>query len=91
MSDLIRKAEVMNALYDRCTEDCEAISCDYHFFKNLPTVDAEPVRHGHWGVIAVGINFNTDRLCSHCKKEIKSNYWNYCPNCGAKMDEVVNK
>lgn len=44
--------------------------------------------NGHWGVISVGTNFNTNRLCSHCKKEIKSNYWNYCPNCGAKMDEV---
>lgn len=57
-------------------------------FHESKSVDAEPVRHGHWDVVTVGTNFHTDRLCRNCKKTIKSNYWCYCPSCGAKMDEV---
>lgn len=59
----------------------------------MPTVDAEPVRHGHW---IEGNNFHWySNSCSCCgytrTTDIKSNGWNqwkYCPNCGAKMDEV---
>lgn len=60
-----------------------------------PTVDAEPVRHGHW---IEGNNFHWySNSCSCCgytrTTDIKSNGWNqwkYCPNCGAEMDEVRN-
>ena len=61
--------------------------------KKLPTVDAEPVRHGHW---IEGNNFHWySNSCSCCgytrTTDIKSNGWNqwkYCPNCGAAMREV---
>ena len=53
-----------------------------------PTVDAVPVRHGRWET-------NSDRpdslICSICKCGFdmwKHDPHNYCPNCGAKMDEV---
>ena len=52
------------------------------------TVDAVPVRHGHWET-------NSDRpdtlICSVCKYGFdmwKHDPHNYCPNCGAQMDEV---
>lgn len=57
----------------------------------VPTVDAEPVRHGHW------INHFDDLFpeestqeCSVCHAEQMGTMLNdnYCPNCGAKMDEV---
>lgn len=44
-----------------------------------PTIDAEPVRHGKW-VIEDG-----HVCCSECG-EISKEY-NYCPYCGARMDE----
>lgn len=44
-----------------------------------------PVRNGRWEV-EVGMNFFKERNCPVCKKRIESNVWNYCPNCGAKMD-----
>lgn len=51
--------------------------------------DAEPVRHGHWefdGELNTGIY----ALCSVCGESIyQCGTWNYCPNCGAKMDEEV--
>ena len=43
------------------------------------------VVHGRWDV-EVGMNYNKERICPVCKKCIESNFWNYCPNCGAKMD-----
>ena len=47
--------------------------------------DVSPVRHAKWSV-NVGMNFFKERNCPVCKKRIESNFWNYCPNCGAKMD-----
>lgn len=65
---------------------------------NCPTVDAEPVRHGHWIEIDYGL------ICSECNHYTDAMYdepfnnefgkgWAlkrpyYCGYCGAKMDEV---
>ena len=57
---------------------------------NAPTVDAEPVRHGHW------INHFDDLFpeestqeCSVCHAEQMGTMLNdnYCPNCGARMNK----
>lgn len=53
-----------------------------------PTVDAEPVRHGHWIECGEPNQDGEFELwfyrCSVCgNASINSNY---CPNCGAKMD-----
>lgn len=56
--------------------------------KNTPTVDAEPVKHGHWYVDG-GCAY-----CSNCKNNFKKqimNHAKYCPICGAKMDEVEDE
>lgn len=48
--------------------------------------EAEPVKHGRWIHHQYG---NTEGYyeCDNCGK-INSYKSNYCPNCGAKMDEV---
>lgn len=51
--------------------------------------DVAPVRHGRLGV-EVCMNFFKERNCPVCKKRIESNFWNFCPNCGAKMDGGVD-
>lgn len=52
----------------------------------LPTVDAEPVRHGHWIKPDDGCvrPFWERYICSECL----CHSWNsaYCPSCGAKME-----
>ena len=71
-----------------------------------PTVDAKPVRHGHWETVfmseATGYdptlaNYNDPvfcHRCSVCKEDARLDEYGeemlskYCPNCGAKMDEV---
>lgn len=58
---------------------------------HIPTVDAEPVRHGHWierdGIFKDDV-IKVDHLeCSECgKTQRRYRDTPYCPNCGAKMD-----
>lgn len=55
---------------------------------HMATVDAESVRHGRWEGKPIA-GYSTVR-CSECGDVFMENSgkWNYCPNCGAKMDEV---
>ena len=48
-------------------------------------VDAEPVRHGRWNP-RTGLKHPDWFTCSECTGQFDYK-WNYCPNCGAKMDE----
>lgn len=48
----------------------------------LPTIDAEPVRHGKWIVTNEGVI-----KCSECKRKFILLKENYCPNCGCRMDK----
>jgi hypothetical protein len=58
--------------------------------KEAPTIDAVPVVHGRWVFKERAHYFK----CSLCKEPIpykfgyagSRRYYNYCPNCGAKMD-----
>ena len=55
-----------------------------------PTIDAEPIRHGKWiyePKDAIEMMF-TKPKCSECGYE-SADGLHYCPNCGAKMDEVI--
>jgi hypothetical protein len=49
-----------------------------------PTIDAEPVRHGKWIEYPIADGMNQ---CSECGV-LRFGESNYCPNCGARMDEV---
>lgn len=49
----------------------------------LPTIDAEPVRHGYW--IKIDNNKPIGYDCSECPAMCMRQYC-YCPKCGAKMD-----
>lgn len=53
----------------------------------IPAADVEPVRHGRW-IEQEKYTFGVMYDCSICGNRILDNghSWNYCPNCGAKMD-----
>lgn len=62
---------------------------------DVPSADVAPVRHGRWIELAMKGEFK----CSVCGRGSKSEntfqliptvYWNYCPNCGARMDEEAD-
>ena len=57
----------------------------------LPTIKAEPVRHGRW--IEKPFLLGTSNYCSLCDSfyGMPHGKFNYCPNCGAKMDGGANE
>ena len=66
----------------------------YEYFDRVKTLisrqkaaDVAPVRHGRW-VEQEKCTFGVFYDCSICGDRILDNghSWNYCPNCGAKMD-----
>ena len=57
-----------------------------------PSADVAPVRHAKWVLIDECVNEGV--YCSNCHKKIYRTEYanqkvksNFCPNCGAKMDE----
>ena len=85
-------------LVGTCTSDNEYLS---DRLKKVFTIEAKPVVHGRWE-----LEYGTygKMQCSVCRKEaliekaigdigVITNYVdsNYCPNCGAKMDEPMEE
>lgn len=48
----------------------------------------EEVKHGHWIAHGKGFMGATIEACSECGELLCGYNKAYCPNCGAKMDEV---
>lgn len=74
-----------------------ARECAINAVNNTPVEDVAPVVHAHWieSEEELEPDFQlfdmTDlkgALCSECGYEVGADIyvWNYCPNCGAKMD-----
>ena len=56
--------------------------------ENFPNADVAPVRHGRWEEASDGDGI----VCPFCRTDFctiiyDTECFNYCPNCGAKMDE----
>lgn len=52
--------------------------------EDIPSADVAPVRHGRWAeTVTDGFLFVS---CSACGFKTGRIDYNYCPNCGAKMD-----
>ena len=91
-----------NALVDKFwQEECRTQTRrDFVAMVNYaPTVDAVEVVHGRWIVLAEFLDRTICTQCSVCGEEytykhgkldfINAEYarYNFCPNCGAKMDK----
>ena len=84
--------------------DAPCRACDIDDMKceldDAPTIDAVPVVHGKWEQREVFDSKVVDQLqsafCPVCKRYHTTPYsyyfsnYNYCPNCGAKMDGGEN-
>lgn len=97
------KAILYNDLWDFYDHDCAETRCFYLPIEKEELepylVDYEPVIHAHWetdnyGYAILNEEGHTMYLagvpCSRCHVTGQTN-WNYCPNCGAKMDEEDGK
>ena len=61
--------------------------------KSAPTADVVEVRHGKWMPIVIQESYLDPPYCDTCKCsmceyeiDVSETIYNYCPNCGAKMD-----
>ena len=91
MDDYIKREALRDALYD-----ADAITMNgVKILNQFPSSDVEPVKHGRW--IGFGDGYADGELvydmweCSECSYDADGTdekpEWNYCPNCGAKMDD----
>lgn len=69
------------------------ISGIHAMIENAPTIDAEPVRHGHWVRHTAYDDFDVCTACgTGCRRRFVEDggitEYGYirCPHCGAKMD-----
>ena len=84
MNDLIDRAALIKSLWlsDKTADICQKI-------EHAPAVDAVEVRHGRW---VDSEKYKGFKVCSSCRDcYVEKDWpdgkkWNYCPNCGAKMD-----
>ena len=75
-------------VHDECSKGLFwGAETDVDLIDEMPTVDAEPVRHAKV-VTVTGRYHMMHQECSYCGGELRwKEYPIYCPNCGAKMDE----
>ena len=64
-------------------ESC-AILC---WIDDMPTIEVEPVRRGRWIWFESEGTYIHLRKCSECGNIKNQEETNFCPNCGAQMDE----
>ena len=76
-----REAALMKLMQDGCSaKNLQSIS-------DMPAADVAPVRHGRWEEASDGDGI----VCPFCRTDFctiiyDTECFNYCPNCGAKMD-----
>lgn len=70
-----------------CKEMDKCSICELTYYRKgyikSPTADVEEVRHGEW---TKSNPYNRFMNCSVCGFGQDHTAFNYCPNCGAKMD-----
>lgn len=73
----------LTLLYGDTAQDC---------IDSIPAADVQPVVHAHWiykDYILDDIYGHWEGTCSNCGQRKRVD--NYCPFCGAKMDEEAGK
>ena len=88
------------ALIESLCEDCELVGIcteqciDMRMIQDFPAANVAPVRYGRWVISRTdygwnGAEFPTHCKCDQCGREVPyQDRDNYCPNCGAKMEET---
>lgn len=91
MAEYIKREAAVKAANEWVSEACMApvmrVSRLFDKLQKVPAADVAPVVHGRW------IEDHDYLKCPECGVMVKWDFtffdignWNYCPNCGAKMD-----
>ena len=86
--DIMKNPDSEFATDDYIDGFSDGISAAIKELEAFPTADVAPVRHGRWIEIQThnGCTPDYDCVCSICG-ESGIPVYNFCPKCGAKMDE----
>lgn len=87
MNDYIKRSDALNRFKEIkesgvSLKDSVYLDGVMAVIENLPAADVAPVVHARWADGSHG-----DAKCPVCGREDMERNYNYCPNCGAKMDE----
>lgn len=90
MAEYIKKDELLKFKADVYDEDGHLLyAVPTGCIVAMPPADVAPVRHGRWMRENNRVK-SYIRICSECRKTAyfcgTGCSYNYCPNCGAKMD-----
>lgn len=92
MAEYIKREAAIKAMekadYTLIASDADSCKADYlrEIIESVPIADVAPVRHGRWEQTEAPF-MNECEDCSVCGyRTVWGHRFNYCPNCGAKMD-----
>lgn len=98
MSDYINREDTIKAIESE-TYRHDYLDHVIDIIEAMPSADVAPVRHGRWIVgdslpmhdIAGNLSWGNWYTCNQCEFKTYAierhiTQYNYCPNCGAKMD-----
>lgn len=95
---LVDADKLITEIKDEQCFDCLDNYCDlcwvrecFNYLEKAPTVEAEPIRHGHWKEFDDDTNSYECSVCGEVWTlnvgTPKENMMYFCSRCGAKMDE----
>lgn len=96
--ELIKPIDCAEAIYEALRTPMlkgtltDTMSLAISLVKEVPTIDAEPVKHGQWVYVRTIINGEKEYKCSECNAPLycygtpKQAHYDYCYSCGARMD-----
>lgn len=91
MANYIDKNELLHAIDKR--NGRLPLWLDEILVQNCKVADVALVKHGHWVRFKESDTCYVHMRCSACSAywsdPSHADYFRYCPNCGAKMDEVM--
>lgn len=96
MNDFISRQALIAEFKEKCNGECGC--CEYNgsdsdtgencrLIVETPAADVQPVKRGKWKRVALILNRSVCSNCSWRTDEIDTFDFNFCPNCGAKMEE----
>lgn len=87
MAEYIDREAVLTKIHQYTRHHWPTVSYVESIIKEQPAADVAPVVHGRW------IEDHDYLKCPECGVMVKWDFtffdicnWNYCPNCGSKMD-----
>lgn len=90
MAEYIKKSDALCAL-EYCATWNRGLVTAFDEIQAIPAADVAPVVHGEWINKTIPYRADVEQRvdCSACKHiffHTSALTYNYCPNCGAKMD-----